>query len=115
MVSDRVKIGAVQQSTELIRRTIMSLATITSAVELPSVFPEFETKVFQSHMTNEFMKGILTRALTGSLLNDETLAVIAKGLAQQASVNAETVISSSDCFGAFDHGRCFYRCLSDSD
>lgn len=87
--------ASIHRSTELIFRTMMSQATITSALELPNVFPEFKKNLFERHMTGKSpVVEVLTELKGHNLLEDRSLSTIAEGLATQATVNAESVLSA---------------------
>jgi hypothetical protein len=75
---------------------MMSQATITSALELPNVFPEFKTNLCERHMTGESpVVQVLTELKGHNLLEDRFFSTIAEGLATQATVNAESVLSAA--------------------
>ena len=89
--SDKAK----QRMVEVLFRISMSNATVTSALDLPNVFPDFKKSVFDSHVSGQSAAAdILSRVIDGGLSN-EMLTTIAKGLAEQAAINAETVISAA--------------------
>jgi hypothetical protein len=80
---------------EVVYRIMMSGATVNSALDLPDVFPDFKKHVFESHVSGRSVAVDLLSQMTEGGLKEEMLTGIAKGLAEQAATNAETVVSAA--------------------
>ena len=88
---------------ELFHRVTLSQAIVTSALEVPRVSAELTEKVRQSHLSGESgVRDVLTRYKlivpieAGQPLEPEkVLPLLADGLAKQAAVNVEMVISAA--------------------
>jgi len=71
-------------------------ATISSVLQLPEVFPEFKELVFQSHISGKtFAKKMLSDFLVPRPAEEGWFDKFAEGLAAQATINAETVLSAA--------------------
>jgi hypothetical protein len=80
---------------EVVHRILMSNATVNSALDLPNVFPDFKKQVFESHISGRSAAVEVLSQVTVGGLKEEMLSGIAKVLADQAAINAETVISAA--------------------
>jgi len=87
---------AIHAVTKVFYQTMMSNATITSALQLPVAFPDFKKKVFSSHMDgSSVMKELLASFITPPPTDEQDLEKFAMQLAHQSTVNAETVLSAA--------------------
>jgi hypothetical protein len=91
----RVK-AASRRCTELLVRTFLSQATVGAALDVPNVIGALKDKVLQDHLTGT--SGVMDSLLNYNLLigfKAEDFPFIARGLAEQAAVNTEKVISAA--------------------
>lgn len=92
---DEKEAKAARKIAEVIHRIMMNNATVNSALDLPNIFPDFKKQVFESHISGESAAVKVLSHVTVGGLKEETLGGIAKVLAEQAAINAETVISAA--------------------
>ena len=83
-------------STELLHRTMISNSIITSALEVPRVFPDLKRRLFHGHLIGASpLQEVLSKLTGKDIPMDETFTKVAESIAEQTTVNAEAVISAA--------------------
>jgi hypothetical protein len=95
--------SASRRCAELVHRVYVSQAIVSSALELPRVSPVLKETIRRRHLSGEtVVRDVLTKynlivpIEAGDPVGaEQTLPVIAEGLAEQTAINAEMVISAA--------------------
>lgn len=86
---------AIRAITRVFRQIMISNATITSALQLPVAFPEFKKKILRGHMDGSTVAKELVGKFLTPAPSEQDFEKLAVQLANQATLNAETVLAAA--------------------
>lgn len=87
---------ATKACTKIFQRAMATQATLSSALQVPEVFPEFKKTILKGHIDGRSLaKKMLSDLLVPRPTDEGWFDQFAEGLADEAIVNAENVLSAA--------------------